>query len=718
MNLSELNPPQRDAVSHGEGPILVLAGAGTGKTRVITVRIAHLLETGISPWNILAVTFTNKAANEMKDRVHRLAGEKGLSVWVSTFHSFCAQFLRMEGSLMGLSRNFTIYDDEDQKRVVKDCLKELQIDEKKTSPGMVVNWISREKDRLMDAESFAISAACSPDPQKRSFAPIYSLYQSKLDRSMALDFGDLILKTVELLQDHASLKEKYQERFHHILVDEYQDTNRAQYVLIKTLAAKHKNLCVVGDDDQSIYSWRGADIRNILEFEQDYTAVKVIKLEQNYRSAQPILNAAWKLVQNNQLRKEKKLWTDRQSDKGVTSHWLDNESVEAEWIVDRISGLKEERGLAYSDFSIFYRTNAQSRVLEDAFRLRQVPYHLVGNVRFYERSEVKDLIAFLKVIVNPKDDVSLKRIINVPPRGIGKTTLEFIQRLASEKSIPLFDTLFEEALLCRLGNKTREQILQFRSLLRDLGVKSQTETVSAILTEVFKKTGLFDILSEESKDDLEAAGRLDNIQELLNAAEEFEEKSSDRSVSAYLERVSLMTELDDSNKKELGVTLMTVHLAKGLEFPVVFLTGLEEGLFPLGDSQFQQEDLEEERRLAYVGMTRAKDTLFLTCAASRKLFGQVHWNMPSRFIAEAGYPIQIGLKGTSRPLSVGEPEFEKVPSQAGPAFRIGERVHHSEFGKGKVIDRSGAGEDFKVVVQFDSGQWKKLLVKYAPLRRL
>ncbi len=697
---------------------MILAGAGSGKTRVITYRIAHLLQQGVKPWNILAVTFTNKAAGEMKERVMELTEQRGADVWISTFHSFCAQFLRTEGHRYGLDRGFTIYDDDDQKKLVRECLQELSLDEKKIKPSMIVNRISREKDQLMDAESFSIASLASGDPQRQMLASIYSLYQKKLDRSLALDFGDLIMKSVEFLQAYPELREKYQERFHHILVDEYQDTNRAQYMMTKILAAKYQNLCVVGDDDQSIYSWRGADIRNILDFEKDYASVKTIKLEQNYRSTMPILSAAWSLVKNNEQRKDKKLWTARETGEAVQADQLGSEMEEARWVSEKILDLQEQNGWGFDKFSIFYRTNAQSRVLEDALRSAQIPYVLVGNVRFYERAEVKDILAYLRLINNSKDDLSFKRAVNCPPRGLGKVTLEALEKVAALESISLFEAASREDFLGGLGNKARESMILFKKLLQGCIANKDLLTVSQMTQDILEKTKILKLLEEEAKTDLEASARLDNVQELLNATTEFEESSpNDKSTTAYLEQVSLLTTTDDKQDKRNKVTLMTVHIAKGLEFSCVFLTGMEEGLFPLGEAQFSQDELEEERRLAYVGMTRAKEQLFLTSAASRKLFGQTHWNLPSRFITEAG----LKIAGTSRAI---HEEFivpDGLPPksfQKGKFFKVGDRVRHQEFGIGKVTDQSGTGDDLKVVVVFDSGQWKKLLVKYAPLERI
>lgn len=722
LDLSLLNPPQKEAVTHGTGPLLILAGAGTGKTRVITYRIAHLLESGVYPWNVLAVTFTNKAAAEMRDRVYQITQGKGAGVSVSTFHSFCAQFLRVEGSRYGVSRDFTIYDDDDQKKILKECLQELGLDEKKLNPGVLASKISREKDQLMDSESFSISAAVANDPGREIFASIYALYEKKLKNAGAFDFGDLIMKSVQLLHNHKDLAEKMQERYHYVLVDEYQDTNRAQYILTKILASKYKNICVVGDDDQSIYSWRGADIRNILEFEKDYPSVKVVKLEQNYRSTQPILDAAWRLVQNNRMRKDKKLWTERESDQPIEFQWLQHENAEAARVAETIADIAQIQKRPLSNFAVFYRTNAQSRVLEDALRRAEIPYILVGNVRFYERAEVKDVLAYLKAVMNPNDSLSLKRIINFPTRGIGKTTIDAIEKFAAARSVSMFEALNGEDLYATLNFRAGEKIREFVKMMREWIAVRDNLTVFQLLETVLTKIRVLDLMKEEARNDLEAAGRLDNVQELLNAAEEFVERSEDKSTRAYLEQVSLMTNLDTVEEKKNGVMLMTVHVAKGLEFPVVFLTGLEDGLFPLGESQFDAEKLEEERRLAYVGMTRAKEKLILTCAASRRLFGQIRWNMPSRFIAEAG--IQTGEKpqdewgGYDAPAAPPRPAPSFSEPKGSGGFRVGQRVRHPEFGEGSVTQKSGAGDELKVVVQFDSGQWKKLLVKYAPLERL
>ncbi|MBI3291653.1 MAG: UvrD-helicase domain-containing protein [Elusimicrobia bacterium] len=713
--MEHLNPPQREAVLATEGPLLILAGAGTGKTRVITHRIAHLLARGISPWQILAVTFTNKAADEMRHRVEHLVPGQGRAVCLSTYHAWCAQLLRVEAAAAGLPPHFVIYDEGDQKALVKECLQELNLDEKSYKPGVLVAMISRAKDDLIDARSYEIHALTSTDPVRQIVTSVYRLYQKKLERAGGVDFGDLIMKAVELLRDQAAIRTKYQERFRYLMVDEYQDTNHAQYLLTKYLAAQHKNICVVGDDDQAVYVWRGADIRNILEFERDYPNAKVITLEQNYRSPRTILDAAWGVVQRNQHRKEKKLWNERAGGETVRVEELPNEVSEAQFVVGEVHALAQSQ-YALSDFAVFYRTNAQSRVLEDAFRRAELPYRLVGTVRFYERAEVKDVLAYLRVILNPRDSLSLKRILNVPPRGIGKATLQLLEQAAKARQDPLFEILQRLDQIAGLGPKAKAALERFLDLLHGLIVDRKQETAKGMIQQVLERTGMIQALEEEG--DAESLVRLDNLQELVNAVEEYEQRSPDRSLEGFLEQASLLTEADTVGRAPNGVTLMTVHLAKGLEFPVVFLTGLEEGLFPIGDSTFALEELEEERRLCYVGMTRAKDRLYLTSTASRRLYGQPHWNVPSRFIAEAGLVTRPESPLPAEPQAGVTPWTFPFSTPPPTPIQIGQRVRHPEFGEGKIIEKSGTGEHLKVVVLFDTGRWKKLLVKYARLEPL
>jgi DNA helicase II / ATP-dependent DNA helicase PcrA len=716
----KLNPAQKDAVLQTDGPLIIFAGAGTGKTRVITHRIAHLLAKGVTPWNILAVTFTNKAAEEMRRRVDALAPGRGRSVWISTFHSFGAQFLRVEAKTLGLDPSFLIYDDTDQKNLLRDCVRELNLDEKKFKPSRLVEIISRSKDDLLDADSYGIHSLASGDHFRQVVATVYGLYQKKLNMCGALDFGDLLMATVNALRNNGQLREKYQERFRYLLVDEYQDTNHAQYMLTKFLAAKHKNICVVGDDDQSIYSWRGADIRNILEFERDYPGCRMVKLEQNYRSTQNILSSAWNVINNNQNRVEKKLWTEGEEGEKPRIFESMNELEEAQRVADEMERWRKSpadgKNYRHSDFAVFYRTNAQSRVLEDAMRRSGVPYAVVGSVRFYDRAEVKDITAYLKIIHNPNDNISLKRIINVPHRHIGKTTIELLEHFAVEKGTTLWEAV-RNLHAIEMPSAGRRALMEFRKMIEELRGDRETMTVKEIATRVLERTGY--VRELEAENTPEAKNRVENIQELISAIDEFEGRSPDRTLAGYLTQVALVSDLDTWSDDNDKVTLMTLHLAKGLEFRSVFITGLEEGLFPIGEAAFDRDELEEERRLMYVGMTRAKERLYLSWAAERRIFGKSHWNMQSRFIEEAK------LKGA---VVSNEPLIESARSGYTPVyddiipgedlFPIGARVRHAQFGAGKIIEKSGAGEEMKLVVLFDSGQWKKLMIKYANLERI
>lgn len=726
--MESLNPLQKEAVLHTDQPLIIFAGAGTGKTRVITCRIAHLLNSGVSPWHILAVTFTNKAAEEMRRRVDTLAPGQGRSVWISTYHSFGAQFLRVEAKQIGLATDFLIYDTSDQKHVIKDVIAQLNLSDKTYKPARMMELISRAKDDLLDADSYAIHALASGDHFRQTAASIYQIYQKKLDQAGALDFGDLIMRTVIALRDNAALREKYQERFRYILVDEYQDTNHGQYLLTKYLSAKHKNICVVGDDDQSVYSWRGADIRNILEFERDYPGCRTIKLEQNYRSTPGILAMAWQVVSNNRTRVEKKLWTHNAEGDAVQLFEARNELDEAQDIVISVQSLRRRHGYALNDFAVFYRTNAQSRVLEDAFRREGIPYAVIGTMRFYERAEVKDVMAYLKLIHNPHDNVSFKRVVNVPRRGVGKASVDALDALATEKNCSLWQAMLTA------GDK--KGLTAFRAVIEDIRAVRDARTVKEIAALVLEKTRFVEDL--KSEDTIESRSRVENIYELMSAIDEFEMRSPDKTLAGYLTQVSLVNDIDEWSEETDRVTLMTLHLAKGLEFKSVYVTGLEEGLFPVGESAFDEADLEEERRLMYVGMTRARERLHLTWAAERRVYGKTRWNLPSRFIAEAGLktemPAQPAPAAPYRQHARVAPERPYADEAAGaspapagvtppmddPAehdgFRINTRVLHQQFGAGKIIDRSGAGDDLKLVVLFDTGQWKKLLAKYANLQ--
>lgn len=692
--LAGLNPQQKEAVLYGDGPLLVIAGAGSGKTRVITYRIAHLISRGVSPWNILAVTFTNKASEEMRRRIDFLVPGEGRSVWISTFHSFCAKLLRIEAKAIGLKSDFTIYDDNDQKSLVKDCLEELNLDEKKYKPAPILNEISRAKDNLLDAESYSIHSITHDDPVRRIAAAVYGLYQKKLKLAYALDFGDLLMLTVHAFRDIPALREKYVQRFKYILLDEYQDTNHAQHMLAKYLTGQTKNICAVGDDDQSIYSWRGANLANILNFDKDFPGAKVIKLEQNYRSTQRILDIAWKVVSNNRLRMEKKLWTTNAEGLPVRFLELPNELEEARFIATEIKRLLDEEGKSLGDMAVFYRINAQSRTIEDALRMAGLPYIIVGSVKFYERQEIKDVIAYLRVFVNPADSLSLKRILNVPPRGIGKGSMEILETAAAGAGKTLFDTLRAHDTIKDLSKQARAGITQFMEMFDKLSPYKDELDAFSFVCRALEETGYLNHWKEQADSDPEAVERLNNLQEFVNAVREFVDASEDKRISAFLEQVALVTAIDQWKSETSRVTLMTVHLAKGLEFPVVFTTGLEEGLFPIGESAFSEDELEEERRLCYVGMTRAKEKLILTSAASRKIFGKAHFNTPSRFIAEAGL------------------------SSANPTVSTGRRIRHPDFGEGIIIRVNGTGDNARVTIKFAYGDIKEFMLKYAPLEMI
>ena len=720
VDLDKLNPEQKAGAIHLEGPLLVLAGAGTGKTRVITYRVARLIETGVPPEKILAVTFTNKAAGEMRKRIEELVPGKGALVWVYTFHSFGARFLRRHHELLGLPRHFTIYDQSDQKKLVVEAMKTLGLEDQKNKAGLYVSLISRAKDDLLDAGSYEIHAMASIDQSRQTAAKIYQVYQRKLEQSGALDFGDLLMRVCQILRDHPQTRQRWQDEFSHLLVDEYQDTNHAQYILTKTLAAKHKNVCVVGDDDQSIYSWRGANIRNILEFEKDFPNAKVVTLEQNYRSTGRILEAAGLVIHHNRTRKSKKLWTQAEAGDEIKVQELPNEAEEATWVVRRIQD-EVESGRSLKDAACFYRTNAQSRSFEEALRRARMPYKIVGAMRFYERKEIKDALAYARVVVNGADSVSLARIVNCPPRGLGAKSLELVEIYAARHGLTLWDALWAHGRVEGLGPKAHSAIEEMTKVFAGLREATAAMPAGGAMAVILESTGYWAWVESEMETDPDAAGRLANLQELLNAVKEYDEreKSEGRTseLGRYLADITLHTELDGYDQNAPAVTLMTVHLAKGLEYPVVFLTGLEEGLFPIGGGNATSEDLEEERRLCYVGITRAREHLYMTYAATRRLFGQVYANLPSRFILEAK------LFGRSTTVRGGDASSPYVPAgSAAPAlraavkgFKSGQRVAHPQFGRGIIVEISGSGEMLKVTVRFDDGRVAKLLTRYAPL---
>ncbi len=759
-----LNSSQTEAVLCTEGPLIIFAGAGTGKTRVITYRIAYLLSLGVAPQSVLAVTFTNKAASEMKKRISDLIPGTGANTWVSTFHSFCAHFLHAEASRISLNPDFLIYDFTDQKNVVKDCIRELNIDEKRFKLSTIADKISRAKDDLKSPSDMAAEAEYSGDFFGTTAAKIYGLYQKKLERANAVDFGDLIMLTVSALQQHSGLLEHYREKYKYIMVDEYQDTNHAQYIFIKLLAGKHRNICVVGDDDQSVYSWRGADINNILDFEKDYPNAKSVKLEQNYRSTPKILSTANQVVKHNNVRISKRLWTHNPDNGFVTVLKAVNETDEAIKIAELICPNAYGNKYKFSDFAVFYRTNAQSRTFEDAFREFRIPYTVVGTLRFYDRAEIKDIMAYLKLIHNPNDNVSFKRVINIPRRGIGKTSIETLEKFARFKNMSIWQSV-PFAQKVGLTKGPVKALNSFTQFIKDFSALKNSGSVKLITEKVITDSGYLKELEVENTS--ESKIKIENIQELISAVDDFETRLSDKSLAGYLTQIALINDIDSPDESKGKVTLMTLHLAKGLEFDNVFICGLEEGLFPIGESAFNDKELEEERRLMYVGMTRARKRLYLCWSTERKVYGKTIWNMPSRFIAEAGFQDESAEMGQTRKHSfqnrlsqgfnrtiqnggLGRGQnfrsFNKKPFKAeilytnaqsygymppggeitkderldNPAedlspYKIGTAVSHPVFGRGQIIEKSGAGNDLKLVVLFETGQWKKLLARIANL---
>ncbi|MDD2773621.1 MAG: UvrD-helicase domain-containing protein [Elusimicrobiales bacterium] len=738
--LKGLNPRQLEAVEHGRGPLLIIAGAGTGKTRTLTCRIAKLIADGVPPSRILAVTFTNKAAAEMRARIEALVPGRGSFVWMHTFHSFGARLLRQHAAAAGLRRDFLIYDDGDQKKIIGDILASLGREDEKNKAGLYINIISRAKDDLIDAGSYAIHAQTSPAPGRALAAEIYTRYEAALNAAGALDFGDLLRKAVELLRNNDAIREYYQEMFQHVLVDEYQDTNHAQYVLTRIMSEKHKNLCVVGDPDQSIYSWRGADIRNILEFERDFPNAKVVALELNYRSTSKILAAADTLIKYNLRRKPKNLYTENPAGEDVSVMELPSETDEARWVAREIMRLVDEDGASLRDIAVFYRTNAQSRSFEDVLRRMQIPHRLIGATRFYDRAEISDALAYARLLVNPQDPVSLSRVVNVPARGISKQTVDKLKIFAAERGVSFYDALAQSVQPADLGlagtgaapsyaNPLKltaaalSAIKKFLELLETLHAEAQTASAAFIMQRALLLSGYWKSMEdacEKNPHDKDAQSRMANLQELMNAMKEYEERRQDSgeepSLPGYLQEVSLITPTDEASGRN-GVTLMTVHLAKGLEFPVVFVTGLEEGLFPIGSSDAPDDELEEERRLCYVAMTRARKRLFATHAATRRLFGKMYANLPSRFLFESKLMNQADAvrPGADNMEFVAPPNPKVVP--AGRALD-GQRVRHAVYGTGRILSQSGSGENVKITVLFDQGGRQTFMLRYAPLEIL
>lgn len=724
--LTGLNKEQQQAVQHTEGPLLILAGAGSGKTKVLTVRIAHLLAQGVNPYEILAITFTNKAAKEMKSRVEGLVGDVANRIWLSTFHSFCAKFLRFEiDSFLGYNSNFTIYDTSDSQAVIKAALKALNLDDKYYPVGAMIAAISDAKNKLLFASDFRKQAR---DFYQQKVADVYEYYERELRKNNALDFDDLLLVAVKLLQSNATVLDKYSHRFRYVMIDEYQDTNHAQYLLAKLLASHWKNIAVVGDADQSIYAWRGADIQNILDFEKDYPNCTSIKLEQNYRSTKIILDAANAVIDNNEGRPEKNLWTDKIEGAKIQHFTAQSEHEEAAFIGDTIAKKHDIHGVPYGDMAILYRTNAQSRVLEEALIKRALPYTMVGGTKFYDRKEIKDVLAYLRVLYNPFDDLSLLRIINVPKRSIGVTTVAKLQDYAREKGTSLFMTLTQLHLIDSIKGKTKEKLEEFGILIFTLVSEMEDKTVLDILESILDRTGYLAQL-EESTDPQDQA-RAENIGELLSVAKDFQDTNPSGTVEDFLEQVALVNDVDSFKQEEAKVTLMTLHAAKGLEFPIVFLCGLEEGLFPHSRTLMNPEEIEEERRLAYVGITRAEKELYISNATTRTVFGRTSSYLPSRFIDEIPEELVDGLRAkrkvpddikrhvpqhmsvTSRPVTKPIVRNEVIAD-----WKVGDTAIHSKWGNGKVINVTGEGAGMKLTIEFPTQGVRVVMAKFAPVKK-
>ncbi len=715
--LADLNPPQQEAVLHGEGPLLILAGAGSGKTRVLTRRIAHLIgRRGVQPWQILAVTFTNKAADEMRRRVERLLGARGLAVALGTFHSICVKILRRWHRELGLRSSFVIYDEADQLSLIKDCLKSLDLTERTLNPRGVAARISRAKNELLTPGEYA---AVANDFTEERTAKVYALYQERLRLSHAVDFDDLLMLTVLLFRDRPPALSYYQNLWRYVLVDEYQDTNHAQYQIVNFLTRAHGNLTVVGDDDQSIYRWRGADLNNILDFERDHPGCTVIRLEQNYRSTQTILDAAGGVVAHNIGRKGKTLWTENPTGEPVVFCQARDEQAEAEFVVRTIRRLAVENGHSLDDFAVFYRTNAQSRVLEDALRREVTPYVIVGGLRFYERKEIKDILAYLRLVANPDDAQSFKRIVNVPPRGIGQASLDKLEGLALAERISLWEACRRAGDRKILGPKAVQALTDLVALIERTRARLDVATVPELILELLETTGYLADLKNEGT--VEAESRIENLQELVSAAREFVERSEDQSLQAFLDSVALIADIDELAEGRGAVTLMTLHSAKGLEFPVVFITGMEEGVFPHARALTDDEELEEERRLCYVGMTRAKDRLFLSAALSRRLYNNTAYNLPSRFLDEVPAHLLERvdglLEGRGAPRQTAAGPSGEADEPFVDHLQVGMRVRHPDWGIGTIRERIGEGEDLKVVVTFAGVGRKKLAPKLVRLER-
>jgi DNA helicase II / ATP-dependent DNA helicase PcrA len=711
--LEGLNPVQKEAVLHTEGPVLIVAGAGSGKTRALTHRIAYLIkEKGVSPFAILAITFTNKASQEMVDRVEGLLGTRiARGMWLLTFHSACARILRREHSHLGVPSHFSIYDEGDTERVITLCLKQMNVDPKRYPPRQVAAVIGRAKDNLIGPAEFAEQASTF---YEHTVADVYAEYQGRLHAAGALDFDDIIMETVRLFRERPEILEHYQERFRYILIDEYQDTNRAQYHLVNMLAAKHRNICVVGDADQGVYSWRGATIKNLLDFEHDYPEAAVFVMEQNYRSTQSILELANALIEHNIQRKPKSLWTDSDRGELAVRYRAENEHDEAWFTANEVERLVQSEGFRYGDIAIFYRTNAQSRVLEDVFMRAGLPYKIVGGVRFYQRREIKDVFAYLRTVVNPGDLVSVRRIINSPKRGIGDATVASIESFASSENIPFLSAARRADEIWQLGARAKGAVSAFVAVIDTLGALAGDGAGPVRMVEAaFTESGYLAELEAERT--VESMGRVENLKELVGVAREFESRNPEGTVADFLEQVALVTEQDEYDPDDPAVTLMTLHNAKGLEFDVVFMVGMEDGVFPHYRSMGDAGQLEEERRLAYVGVTRARRRLYLTHAWGRSLFGGQSFNPPSRFLSEIPVNLLDTVEGDQGTSKGGMPDGALTPEPVSVA--AGDTVFHDKWGEGVVVEVSGAGQRAEATIAFEDVGEKRLLLAYAPIAK-
>ncbi|MGI8170232.1 DNA helicase PcrA [Enterococcus lactis] len=737
--LNGMNPRQKEAVLHTDGPLLLMAGAGSGKTRVLTHRIAYLIEEKeVNPWNILAITFTNKAAKEMKERVNAILASGGEDVWVSTFHSMCVRILRRDVDFIGYNRNFTIIDSSEQLTLMKRILKELNIDPKKYDPRSILGTISQAKNSLQTPQDFA---KMQGSYYEEIAAKCYAAYQKELQYNQCMDFDDLIMNTIRLFEEHPDSLTYYQNKFHYIHVDEYQDTNHAQYTLVNLLAGRFRNLCVVGDADQSIYGWRGADMQNILDFEKDYPDAAVILLEQNYRSTKNILSAANQVIENNSNRKPKNLWTENKEGNKITYYRADNERDETRFIVDRMQEEIRSNHRNYGDFAILYRTNAQSRVMEETLLKANIPYKMVGGHKFYDRKEIKDILAYLNVLANPQDSISFERIVNSPKRGIGPGSIEKLRSFASLHEWPLLESA-QNVDLANIGGKAGQQLGAFGEMIQEVTQMIPYLTVTELTKEVLDRSGYLEDLKIQNT--LEAQARIENLEEFLTVTQEFDKQfeqqneedadAPEEKLTVFLNDLALVSDIDNLEEDASQVTLMTLHAAKGLEFPVVFLIGLEEGVFPLSRALMEESELEEERRLAYVGITRAEEALYLTNAFSRTLYGRTQYNRPSRFVEEIDQELlEIeGMRPTPKKTPVfakktaaysyKQPETAVVSSKSATggernSWKPGDKVKHKKWGLGTVVRVSGTSKDLELDVAFPSQGVKRLLAAFAPIEK-